>query len=99
MNSLNDLDYKNGTIAKKIIYNSETGTVLELAFETGTGLDMHTAPGDVVVQVLEGEIIFTVEDVENRMKTADYIVLKAGVEHSLKAVSRAKILVSKFLKP
>ena len=97
MESLKTLDYIEGGLNKKVIYSTENGAMIELAFDAGKGLDTHSAPGDVVVQVVEGTVDFTVGDTVNRMEQGDYIRMAKDEAHSVKAVTKAKILVTKFL--
>ena len=56
----------------KNIFSNANGGVALVAFKAGQKLDKHTAPAEVMVNVLEGEIEFTMID---RVHT-----LGAGIE-------------------
>lgn len=77
------------------IFSNENGGVVLLAFKAGQKLDTHTAPAEVMVNVLEGEIEFTMLDKIHNLKQGEFLLMGEDVEHSVKALSDAKVMLIK----
>lgn len=77
------------------IFSNENGGVVLLAFKAGQKLDTHTAPAEILVNVLEGEIVFTIQDKANSMKAGDFLLLGEGVAHNVYASTDAKVMLVK----
>jgi len=54
------IDYQEGSVASRTIVNKEAGTVTLFAFDECQVLSKHTAPFDVLVYGLDGEIEVTI---------------------------------------
>lgn len=78
------------------IFSNENGGVVLVAFKAGQKLDTHTAPAELMVNVLQGEIKFAVLDKENTLKAGDFLLIGAGVAHSVKAVADSKMMLVKI---
>lgn len=70
------------------------GTITLLAFDEGQGLSEHTAAFDAVALLLEGEAEITVLGKPLRATAGEAVLLPANQPHSLKAVSRFKMLLT-----
>lgn len=79
----------------KNIFGNDNGGVSLLAFKAGQKLDTHTAPAEVMVCVLEGEIEFTMLDTPHAMKVGEFLLMGAGVAHSVSAKTDAKVVLFK----
>lgn len=77
------------------IFANDNGGVMLLAFKAGQYLDTHTAPAQVMVNVLEGEIKFTMLDKENILRAGDFLLMGEGVPHSVAANTDAKVMLVK----
>lgn len=77
------------------IFSNENGGVALLAFKAGQALDTHVAGAEVMVNVLEGSIEFTMLDKANEMKAGDFLLMGANVPHSVVAKSDAKVMLVK----
>ena len=86
--------YADNSVVSKTIIKKETGTITLFAFDKGQGLSPHVAPFEALVQVVDGECIFTIGEAKNDMKTGDCIILPAGIVHSVDSVSRFKMLLT-----
>ncbi len=93
------LDYIPGQVARRVVLDSVSGIVMLLAFDGGTEIATHSAPADVLVQMLEGELEFTLEGTPVKLHAGDFITMAPGARHSLKAISRSKVLVTKLNAP
>jgi quercetin dioxygenase-like cupin family protein len=88
------VSYEPGSIVSRTIVDREAGTVTLFAFDEGEGLSEHTAAYDALLYLLEGEAVVTVSGVPNKMRSGEAIVLPAGKPHSVRAVSRFKMLLT-----
>lgn len=79
----------------KQIFTNENGGVVLVAFKAGQKLDTHTAPADVMVNVLEGEIEFTMLDKTSTIKAGEFLLMGADVPHSVAAKADSKMMLVK----
>ena len=94
-NSLVDMvNYQKDAVVSKTIIEKNTGTVTLFAFDLGQSLSEHTAPFDALVQVLDGEVEIRISGKPHHLKQGEIIVMPANEPHSLKAVSKFKMLLT-----
>ena len=92
--SLNDLvNYQEGAVVSRTLVNRTTGTVTLFAFDVDQGLSEHTAPFDAVAHLLEGEAEIVVSGKPLRT-TGEAVLMPAHQPHSLKALTRFKMLLT-----
>lgn len=84
-----------GKVNFKKIFDNVNGGVSLLAFKAGQKLDEHTAPADVMVCVLEGEIEFTMIDMPHRIRHGEFMLMGADVPHSVLATADSKVMLIK----
>lgn len=77
------------------VFSNENGGVVLLAFKAGQKLDTHTAPAELMVNVLEGEIEFTMGDTPHRIKAGEFMLVGADVKHSVAAIADSKVALVK----
>ena len=53
-NLADHVDYADGSVVSKTLLKKNTGTITLFSFAAGQGLSEHTAPFDVVAQILVG---------------------------------------------
>ena len=63
------------------------------AFDEGQGLNEHTSPFDVLVQVIEGGTEVTAADKEIALKPGQILLLPAEKSHAVKADTRIKMML------
>lgn len=78
------------------IFSNENGAVMLVAFKAGQQLGTHTAPAEVMVNVLEGEIEFTMLDKKMILKAGEFLLMGADVQHSVAAVKDSKMMLIKI---
>lgn len=78
------------------VFANENGGVALVAFKAGQALDTHLAPAELMVNVLEGEIEFTMIDVPHQLRAGDFMLVGEGVPHSVKAKTDAKMMLVKI---
>ena len=79
---------------RNIFANGNGGVVL-VGLKAGQKLDTHTAPAEVMVNVIEGEIEFTMIDRPHTIKAGEFLLMGADVQHSVLAKVDSKIMLVK----
>ncbi len=77
------------------IFGNEHGGVTLLAFKAGQSLSTHTAPVEVMVNVIEGEIEFTMLDRPHKIQAGEFLLMGADVPHSVVANTDSKVMLIK----
>lgn len=78
------------------IFGNANGGVALVAFKAGQKLDTHTAPAEVMITVLDGEIEFTMIDRPMTLRAGQFILMGAGVQHSVVAKADSKMMLTKI---
>jgi quercetin dioxygenase-like cupin family protein len=92
--SLEDLvNYQDGSVVSREIIRKSTGTVTLFAFDDGQGLSEHTAPFDALVYVVDGEVEVVISGKPYHLNQGEIIILPANQTHSLRALSKFKMLL------
>lgn len=92
---LNDIvAYQDNQIASLTLANEEHVGMTIMAFDDGEGVSTHAAGGDAMVCVLDGTADITVDGVTSRVEKGDTIVMPANIPHSVKAVTKYKMLLT-----
>ena len=88
------VNYQEGSVVSRTIVKRATGTVTLFAFDQGQGLSEHSAAFDAVAHILEGEAEITVSGNALTLKAGEAVLLPANQPHSLKAISRFRMLLT-----
>ena len=72
------IDYAEGGVVSKELVHSNAGSVTLFSFDAGQGLSEHTAPFDAFIQVVDGKMELTVENIKH--------VISAGESSSFQVV-------------
>ncbi len=87
------VEYAEGRVVSRT-FAQKPGIGLTLfAFDTGEGVSTHTAPGDAMVQVLDGEALVNIDGKEMTVGKGQVVVMPANVPHAVTAVKRFKMLL------
>ena len=78
------------------IFETGNGGVVLLAFKKGQKLETHLAPAELMVNVLEGEVEFTMLDKTSNIKRGEFMLVGADVPHSVEALTDAKVMLVKI---
>ncbi|QDV30308.1 Cupin domain protein [Planctopirus ephydatiae] len=68
--------------------------VIRMVLLAGKALSEHKAPGEIIVQCLEGDITFTTMGAPKRLLAGDMLYLAAGEPHELVAVEDSSFLLT-----
>lgn len=71
--------------------------LIRLVLPAGKGLPMHKAPGEIIVQCLEGRVAFTVGEMTQELTPGRLLYLSAGEPHALKGIENSSVLVTILL--
>lgn len=95
VHALADLvDYQPGKVASlTLAQRSGVGLTL-FAIDKGEGLGTHSAPGDALVQILDGAAEITIDGVSNIVTAGQAVVMPAEIPHALKAIEPFKFLLT-----
>jgi quercetin dioxygenase-like cupin family protein len=64
------------------------------AFEAGSELPPHRAPGHVVIHCLRGELEVDAADAQERLHEGEALLLDPDVPHSVRAVAESEMLLT-----
>ena len=77
------------------IFSNGNGGVVLVGLKEGQKLDTHTAPAEVMVNVIEGEIEFVMLDHPHILQAGEFLLMGADVAHSVLAKADSKIMLVK----
>jgi len=90
----NKVSYAEGAIVSKIIIRNDHGNVTLFAFDKGEFLSEHTAPFDVVIQVLDGKSEVFIDGQSFELGVGESILMPTNIPHAVKALERFKMLLT-----
>jgi quercetin dioxygenase-like cupin family protein len=88
------VSYQEGAVVSRTLVKRGTATLTLFAFDEGQGLSEHTSPFDALAHLLEGEAEISVSGKPLRTKAGEAVLMPANQPHSLKALSRFKMLLT-----
>lgn len=88
------VDYQEGRVVSRTLSQVPQVTVTLFAISKGEGISGHMAPGDALVQVLDGEAEITIGENTYNVKAGESIVMPEGVSHALEARQQFKMLLT-----
>jgi quercetin dioxygenase-like cupin family protein len=68
--------------------------VIRMVLPAGKVLPEHQSPGEIMVQCLEGEIVFTTMGASKRLQAGDLLYLTGGESHSVEAINDSSFLLT-----
>lgn len=88
------LEYEDGKVSSLTLASKPGVGVTLFAFDAGESIATHAAGGDAMVVVLEGMVEITIGGVLHTLHEGETIVMPCGVPHSLKAITKYKMLLT-----
>lgn len=76
------------------LFKSDEVRIVLMGLHKGAMLPTHTAPGRIVVQVLEGQINFTAEGITNCLEKGQALTLEKNLPHSVEAIAETFFLLT-----
>lgn len=87
------VNYQDGAIVSRTLIDKITGTVTIFAFDANQKLSTHSAPFDALVEVIDGNSTFTIEDQVFELKSGEQIIMPANKPHSVHATEKFKMVL------
>jgi len=88
------VDYEEGRVVSRTLANKPSVGITLFAFDKGEGISAHSAPGDAMVQILDGEAVVNVGGTKITAIAGQVVVMPADIPHSLTAVKRFKMILT-----
>jgi quercetin dioxygenase-like cupin family protein len=85
--------YQEGAVVSRTLIDKTAGTVTLFAFDADQGLSEHTAPFDALIYAVDGEAEVIVSGKSIKLKAGEVTMLPVGEPHSLKALTRFKMML------
>ena len=76
--SINLVDYQDGSIVSNEIIKKDKGAVTLFAFDKGQGLSEHTVPFDALVYVFDGKAEIMISGQRISLDTGEIIIMPAN---------------------
>jgi len=93
------VNYEEGRVVSRTFAQNPALSLTLFAFDTGEGVSTHTAPGDAMVQVLDGEATVNIDGQEMVVGPGEVVVMPANVPHAVTAVQRFKMILTVVKQP
>jgi quercetin dioxygenase-like cupin family protein len=88
------VDYQEGRVISRTLAQLPQFTLTLFSISQGEGISAHTAPGDALVQILDGEAEITIGGQLFIVKAGECIVMPKGIPHALEARRSFKMLLT-----
>ncbi len=88
------VNYEEGTVVSRTLAQGKPLSVTLFAFDKGEEISSHSASGDAMVYILDGEAEITIGEEKFNVKKGETIVMPANVPHALLATERFKMLLT-----
>ena len=85
------ISYEEGSIANLDIVHNDTMKFVLMAFDAGTGLSPHRAPGNAIVFALDGEAVIGYEGEDHTIRAGECFRFEKNGLHSVTANGRFKM--------
>jgi len=83
--------YQEGKIVNMDVVHNDKMKFVVMAFDAGTGLSEHAAPGEALIFALDGEAVIGYEGKVHPIKAGENFHFAKGGLHSVKANARFKM--------
>ncbi|MEZ4883064.1 MAG: cupin domain-containing protein [Flavobacteriaceae bacterium] len=91
---IKDLQYNESRPTIQVLFETEGGKEIRIAFKKGQVMKEHKTPFPIVVEIFEGAIDFGVNGIIHNLKKGDMVALEGGVPHDLKALETSTVRLS-----
>lgn len=71
--------------------------LIRLVLPTGKEIKQHNVPGEITVQCLEGNVLFSTEQSQCELTAGKMLYLSGSANHALRAVQDSSLLVTILL--
>lgn len=85
------IPYQDGKIVNMDVVHNDKMKFVVMAFDEGTGLSEHAAPGEALIFALDGEGVIGYEGKDHSIKAGENFHFAKGGMHSVKATGKFKM--------
>ena len=87
------VEYQDGTVVSRTLAQGKPMSMTLFAFDKGEEISSHSAGGDALVYILDGEAEVQIDGKLFNVKKGETIVMPANIPHGLTAVERFKMML------
>ena len=88
-----DLPISVEATTSRTVVNNDAVRIVAFAMDGGQELTDHSAPRPVVVQVVEGELAFTVDGERHQLTAGDVVYLAPSARHAVHAITACRFVL------
>ena len=88
-----DLPVSGEATTSRTVVNNDAVRVVAFAMDEGQELTDHSTPHPVVVQVVQGELAFTVAGRRDELSAGDLVYLAPGERHAVLALTACRFVL------
>ena len=93
--NLKDLvQYEKGKVSSLTLAQKPTVGITLFAFDEDEGVSTHSAPGDAMVVILDGEAEITIDGKTSTLKAGECILRPANTPHAVKSITQFNRLLT-----
>jgi quercetin dioxygenase-like cupin family protein len=81
----------------RTLFKTENVEAVRMVMPAGKEIPEHEAPGEIIVQCLEGKVAFTAMGKTNELEAGQLLYLAAEEPHSVKCIEDASFLLTILL--
>ena len=87
------VDYQPGRVVSLTLVQNDALSMTLFAFAKGEGVSTHSAPGDAMVYIIDGQAEITIGGEKLAAAAGQTVVMPADVPHGLEATDSFKMLL------
>lgn len=87
------VDYQPGRVVSLTLAQNDALSLTLFAFAKGEGVSTHSAPGDAMVYLLDGQAAIRIGETTLNAVTGEAVVMPANIPHGLEATENFKMLL------
>lgn len=87
------VDYQPGRVVSLTLVQNEALSMTLFAFAKGEGVSTHSAPGDAMVYIIDGQAEITIGGEKLTAAAGQTVVMPADIPHGLEATENFKMLL------
>lgn len=88
------IDIEPGTRVSRLALSADGVRIVVFAFDAGTELTEHTAPGPILLQALSGQLEVTVEGSPVTLNPGGVLHIAGRVPHAVRAIEPSKMALT-----
>lgn len=88
------VDYQQGKVISLTLVQNERVSITLFAFSQGEGISTHSAPGDAMVYIIDGEAEITIGEQVVTAHEGQVLVMPANISHGLEARQNFKMMLT-----